>query len=159
MAVIAFDVDGVICETSGTDYENAVPKKENIARINALFEAGHKIIIFTGRGTASKIDWRPLTERQFAEWNLKYHELMFGKPNFDCFYDDKAWNVVDFEKENTLKGIKQTLCRELDRFIEDSGNVKPYQLYTMIQTLSLAYMQKMESLEAERCLVFMAKMS
>mgnify|MGYP001564338201 FL=1 len=98
MKVLCFDCDGVICETQGTDYANAVPKKENIARINALYDGDHYILIFTGRGTVSKIDWRELTERQFKEWGLKYHELKFGKPAFNLFVDDKAWNVKDFEE-------------------------------------------------------------
>lgn len=95
--LIAFDCDGVLCETKGTDYANAVPKKKNIAKVNALYDAGHMIIIFTGRGTVSGIDWRELTEKQFQDWGLKYHELIFHKPPYDIFVDDKAWNVKDFE--------------------------------------------------------------
>lgn len=92
-----FDIDGVICETQGTDYVNASPKRYNIAKINALYDAGNYIIAFTGRGTMTGIDWRELTERQFREWGLKYHELKFGKPPYDIFIDDHAWNVRDFE--------------------------------------------------------------
>lgn len=101
--VLCFDCDGVICETEGIDigspdYTTSMPKVENIKKINALYDMGHKIIIFTGRGTVSGIDWRDLTERQFKGWGLKYHELIFGKPYFDWFVDDKAWNVRDFEE-------------------------------------------------------------
>ena len=92
-----FDCDGVICETEGTDYENATSKKKNIHKINALYYGGQHITIFTGRGTVSGIDWREVTEKQFKDWGLCYHELIFGKPNFDVFIDDKAWNVKDFE--------------------------------------------------------------
>ncbi len=98
MVVYAFDVDGVICDTQGTDYKNAIPKQENIKKINALYDEGHRIIVFTGRGTVSRIDWRQLTEKQLKEWGLKYHELIFGKPSFDIMIDDHAYNVEDFEE-------------------------------------------------------------
>lgn len=98
----AFDVDGVICQTEGTDYGNAMPKSENIARINALYDQGYQVIIFTGRGTLSGIDWRAVTEKQFKDWGLKYHTLIFGKPSFDIFVDDHAWNVKDFEEGRVL---------------------------------------------------------
>ncbi len=96
--IYALDCDGVICNTQGTDYENAIPKQENINKINTLYDEGHRIIVFTGRGTVSGIDWRQVTEKQFKEWGLKYHELIFGKPNYDIFVDDHAYNVSDFEE-------------------------------------------------------------
>ena len=100
--IYAFDCDGVICETEGIavgapDYMTSIPKVGNIKKINALYDMGHKVIIFTGRGALSGIDWRDLTEKQFKDWGLKYHELIFGKPYFDYFIDDRAWNVKDFE--------------------------------------------------------------
>lgn len=102
--IIAFDCDGVICETQGTDYPNgATPKYENIAKINALYDAGNHILIFTGRGTESGIDWRELTERQFRDWGLKYHELKFGKPAFDLFVDDHCMNSEVFFKNQEIE--------------------------------------------------------
>jgi hypothetical protein len=35
------------------------------------------------------LDWREVTEKQFSKWGVKYHELKFGKPNYDLFIDDK----------------------------------------------------------------------
>jgi cobalamin biosynthesis Co2+ chelatase CbiK len=35
------------------------------------------------------------TFRQLKSWNLKFHELLFGKPIFDFFIDDKAYNSLD----------------------------------------------------------------
>ena len=98
MAIWAFDCDGVICNTEGTNYGVAIPRRQNITKINALYDSGHHIIIFTGRGTVSGIDWRAVTEQQFKGWGLRYHELVFGKPAFDVFIDDHAWNVKDFEE-------------------------------------------------------------
>lgn len=96
--IYCFDCDGVICNTQGADYESSTPNEGNINRINALYDEGHRVIVFTGRGTKSGIDWRELTEKQFKEWGLKYHELIFGKPNFDIFIDDHAYNIKDFEE-------------------------------------------------------------
>jgi len=96
--IYCFDYDNVICDTEGTDYENAVPKEENIRKINALYYGGCHITIFTGRGSVSGIDWRSLTEKQLSVWGVNYHELIFGKPNYDIFIDDKAWNVREFEE-------------------------------------------------------------
>ena len=47
--VLAFDIDGVICHTLGSDYKNSKPNKEAIEKINNLYDKGNKIIIFTAR--------------------------------------------------------------------------------------------------------------
>ena len=93
-----FDCDGVICDTEGTNYGTATPRKQNIEKINKLYDNGYHITVFTGRGSVSGIDWRDVTEKQFRNWGVKYHELVFGKPPFDMFVDDHAWNVKDFEE-------------------------------------------------------------
>ena len=46
---LAFDIDGVICKTSNSDYENSIPNEKAIKKINNLYNKGHKIIIFTAR--------------------------------------------------------------------------------------------------------------
>ena len=43
--IYVFDLDGTICLTEGRDYAEAVPLAERIAAVNALFDAGHTIII------------------------------------------------------------------------------------------------------------------
>lgn len=95
--VWCFDCDNVICLTEGTNYVEAQPIQENIKKINALYDSGKYIKIFTGRGSVSGIDWRKLTEKQLKDWGVKYHELIFGKPHFDVFIDDLAYNIDDFE--------------------------------------------------------------
>jgi len=65
---------------------------ERIKKINKLYESGSKIIYWTARGTGSGIDWREVTEKQFKEWGVKYHELRLGKPIYDLFIDDKNIN-------------------------------------------------------------------
>lgn len=96
--VWAFDFDGVIGTTQGTDYVNSKPDYEIISRINALYDKGNTVWIFTGRGSSSGIDWKSTTEFQLKEWGVKYHKLIMGKPSYDVFIDDLAYNVSDFRE-------------------------------------------------------------
>tara|TARA_B110000444_G_C18811202_1_gene582664 strand:- start:1339 stop:1635 length:297 start_codon:yes stop_codon:yes gene_type:complete len=91
--IIYVDIDETICETaSDRNYVNAKPLKERIAKINKLYDEGNTIIYWTARGTGTGINWRDTTEKQFKNWNVKYHELKFGKPIYDLFIDDKNIN-------------------------------------------------------------------
>ena len=89
------DVDGVVASlTPGNDYTLAEPLGETISAVNALYEKGHRIVMFTARGSATGIDWRKTTEDQFARWGLRYHELHFGKPAADYYIDDRLMPVT-----------------------------------------------------------------
>jgi len=102
------DIDGVIAEMNGVcktcKYESSTPMKENIEKINKLYDDGHYIKYFTARGMGTYNDdanlanarWRELTELQLRIWNCKYHELIMGKPSADYYIDDKAVNSNDF---------------------------------------------------------------
>lgn len=74
-----FDIDGTITDTTAKEYDKATPDMAMITLINMLYEQGHHIMMFTGRGTNSDIDYRELTEKQLKEWGVKYHCLKFGK--------------------------------------------------------------------------------
>ena len=88
--VFCFDIDGVIASiTPPHDYGAAEPQPGMISCINRLYDQGHRIVLFTARGTQSGIDWRPETERQMKTWGVKYHELGFGKPAADYYVDDR----------------------------------------------------------------------
>lgn len=93
---IMIDIDNTICDTPSTHYPDAQPIPERIQTVNKLYEQGHTIILWTARGTVSGIDWRELTENQLKDWGVNYHELWMGKPDFDLFIDDKAFNTEDF---------------------------------------------------------------
>lgn len=85
-----FDIDGVIATiTPANNYSIAGPIEDNIRRINRLYGAGNTIILFTARGSATGIDWTDLTRSQMAQWGVKHHKLMFGKPAADHYIDDK----------------------------------------------------------------------
>jgi nucleoside-diphosphate-sugar epimerase len=88
------DVDGVVASlVSDNDYARAEPLVDTIASINALHAKGHRIVMLTARGSATGIDWRAVTEGQFARWGLRYHELHFGKPAADYYIDDRLMPI------------------------------------------------------------------
>jgi CMP-N,N'-diacetyllegionaminic acid synthase len=84
--------------TDNNDYTKSKPLKGNIELINKLFEKGHYIIIFTARGSVTKIDWEKLTVKQLSDAGLKYHELKFGKPAADYYIDDKSIDIQQLLK-------------------------------------------------------------
>jgi histidinol phosphatase-like enzyme len=93
------DLDGTICnQRHGKQYSDHRPIYKVIDKINALYDAGHKIIIFTARGSSSGINWRVPTERQLSDWGVKYHQLIFGKPSANYFIDDKGMSIEEFLK-------------------------------------------------------------
>lgn len=99
-----FDIDGVICFTDGLDYENARPNTAAIERINALFDAGHTIVLQTARGMGTlngdvpKVYevWYETTFRQMEAFGLRFHQLFLGKTHADVYVDDKGQNSVDW---------------------------------------------------------------
>ncbi len=93
-----FDIDGVIATTVPDDnYTSARPIRERIAIINRLHDLGNHIVVFTGRGSSTGLNWRELTRLQLDEWGVKYHELRFGKPVADYYVDDRGLGVDELE--------------------------------------------------------------
>lgn len=91
------DIDDTICTLSRSyDYSSAIPIQLAIDKVNELYDAGHRIVFWTARGTISGHDWRDLTETQLNLWGVKYHELRLGKPAYDVFIDDKNINSKDW---------------------------------------------------------------
>ena len=109
--IFCFDIDNVICKTTGGDYKNSIPNKKSINLINDLFENGHIIKIFTARYMSRYKDNVKLvnkagyksTNKQLKKWGLKYHKLIMGKTSYDILIDDKAFgyknNWVNFFKK------------------------------------------------------------
>lgn len=93
-----FDIDGVICVTRGNDYKNSKPIISSVRKINELFLEGHTILLFTSRYMgrskenilkAKKRGYK-FTYNQLKNWKINFHKLIFGKPSYDIFIDDKA---------------------------------------------------------------------
>ena len=101
--IIYVDIDGTICKTKGTDYNNSEPKYEQIYKINRLYDEGNVIIYWTARGTVTQIDWSDFTKKQLDEWGCQYHDVRVGKPQYDLFIDDRAINNEEWYKQNNLK--------------------------------------------------------
>ena len=101
---LVFDIDDTICNNKNRDYENAIPFKNIIKKINKLHKQGAKITLYTSRGMVScngNIDKiikknKAILERWLEKNKVEYDELVFGKPLGDMYIDDKAINVNDF---------------------------------------------------------------
>ncbi len=99
------DLDGTLCsqESTGTYYK-AKPIKEMIDKVNTLYDAGYKIVIFTARGMdtckgdVERVLWNytKITKDWLEANGVKYHELMFGKPSATFHVDDKAMTLDRF---------------------------------------------------------------
>jgi CMP-N,N'-diacetyllegionaminic acid synthase len=97
---IYIDIDETICNTPpDRNYANALPIVENIIKANKLYDAGHQITYWTARGTMTQINWTDITLAQFKQWGVKYHDLLFGKPAYDLFIDDKVMNTLDWNND------------------------------------------------------------
>jgi hypothetical protein len=99
-----FDLDGTLCTLTDGNYEMAKPREARIVKVNELADAGHHITIFTARGMGRYNNVAPLaiakyigiTKAQLATWEVKYHELILGKPSGDIYIDDKGMKDDDF---------------------------------------------------------------
>ena len=112
MKKLCFDLDGTLCTNTWGKYEDALPLQKSINKINELYENGFEIIIFTARymgrsnenqNLANEIGYE-FTRSQLANWGIKYHKLILGKPSYDILIDDKhfnyddSWTSIDFKK-------------------------------------------------------------
>lgn len=86
------DIDQTICKTINSDYNNSIPIRNRIDKINALYHQGHTIIYWTARGSSSGKNWNELTENQLNNWGCLRHSLIMNKPTYDFWIDDKAIN-------------------------------------------------------------------
>ena len=100
MKKICFDLDGVICNNTWGKYDEAIPYKDAIKKINSLYTEGNYIIIFTARymgrsngdiDKANSMGYQ-FTLNQLNKWGLKFNQLILGKPEYDIIIDDKGFN-------------------------------------------------------------------
>lgn len=113
MSCYCFDLDQTLCDTViKGNYDTAYPFEDRIKEVNDLYDAGHTIWIFTARGM-SNLDVAEAydkvfikTKEELIEWGVKHHRLIMGKPPYDHFIDDKAYNSEDwFKKSKPIVGI------------------------------------------------------
>ena len=102
--IIYVDVDETICNSPPSrDYSLAIPIKENIAKINRLYDEGNEIVYWTARGTMSGLDWTETTKKQLIEWGAKHHDVKLGKPHFDLYVCDKSINAERFFNKKEIE--------------------------------------------------------
>lgn len=103
---IVIDIDGTLCDEVCDKITERKPYLDRISRLNEMYDNGSEIIVYTSRGMKSTGDdplasegkYREITESQLKAWGLKYHKLMFGKPNADVYIDNKNSLIEDFFK-------------------------------------------------------------
>lgn len=162
-----FDIDDTICNNKNRDYENAIPIREVIRKINYLYDNGAVIKLYTSRGMVScngdieKIiaKNKDILERWLTKNGVKFHELIFGKPLGDLYIDDKAMNVSEFVNQDfcklsghsgynvirlgniVRKEMSEANYIKLSNWYEDSKNVakSPKKISNLYSTMYIEY--------------------
>ena len=147
---IVFDLDGVICELKkpSESYGEVKPKLDVIKLVNELHSNGDHIIIHTGRhmrtcdGNVNEVIKKvgKITKEWLKKNNVKYDELIFGKPHADMYIDDLG---VTFDSADELKvkmdGIKLNFIipmgGEGKRFKNSKFNKPKFMIETKNKTL------------------------
>ncbi len=114
--IIMFDLDNTLCFTKGKDYYKSKPRKNIIKIVNELYDNNFYIKIFTSRYMGrNNEDYKYVkkkfylkTKIQLDKWNLKYNELIMGKPSYDFQFDDKSYNSKSSNFIKLLKKLKQS---------------------------------------------------
>ena len=136
--IIAVDLDGVIAEEMRTHSRSlATPMPGAQAGMQALREAGHRIIIYTAR---SWVEYE-MTKDWLEKHAIAHDELIMGKPVVDKFIDDRAiqfqsWPEVledvkphkkpdDILSEHNLKIIRETASAYLYEIAERADLTGP----------------------------------
>jgi len=114
---LVFDLDGCLCTQSNPDYENAQAFPEAIEVVNKLYDDGYTILIYTARFMGRNgndihktyHEGYDMTKRQLANWGVRYHRLLMGKPPADAVIDDRAvfftpdWQEIDKQIREKVK--------------------------------------------------------
>lgn len=101
------DIDGtLVTQQKPGDYEKAVPLKGAVETVNALFDAGHQIVLFTSRN----FKYMRQTHSSLREFGFRFHYICFGKPHGDIIIDDRAvkfttWKDTKAEVEKRMKDL------------------------------------------------------
>jgi len=113
--IFCFDIDNILCISPNNNYKKSKPIKKNIRLVNYLINNGHFVKLFTSRYMGrnkenkflSKKQGYNLTKRQLKKWGVNYNKLIFGKPSYDVFIDDKNLGYKKNWASILLKKIKK----------------------------------------------------
>jgi capsule biosynthesis phosphatase len=110
---ICFDLDNTIVTypTVVGDYSTVKPINSMITLMRKLKDEGHIIIIHTARrmkthyhnSGAALADIGEITFKTLKDFNIPYHEIIFGKPIADIYIDDRTINP--YKNDMRLLGI------------------------------------------------------
>lgn len=100
---VRVDVDSTLCRYD--EQMVAYPRREVIARVNALYDAGHRITIWSSRNLVADEPQEEFTRGQLDAWGVKYHAMDLNKPLYHLYIDDRSINV-----EHWLQGM-EVPCR------------------------------------------------
>jgi mannose-6-phosphate isomerase-like protein (cupin superfamily) len=111
---IFIDIDNTICKTNDSlgdnKYEFSEPIYERIQKVNKLYDEGNTITYWTARGSSSGNNYEEITKQSLAKWGCKYHKILFNKPSYDKYIDDKSFNVDTFWPVNEKCDTKKQQC-------------------------------------------------
>lgn len=94
---IVIDIDGTICTEERTYSRSlAKPLIGAVESVNALYDQGHIIFLFTAR-TWMEFE---MTTDWLKRNGFKYHQLIMGKPIGDVWIDDRALQFTNWEDIN-----------------------------------------------------------
>jgi capsule biosynthesis phosphatase len=101
---IVFDVDDTILTTENRDYENSLPKREVIAGMRAMKDAGWTIVLNTARGMGRSYGDIERVRQEVIEeiekfctkFDVPYDTILVGKPWAAYYVDDKALTPAQF---------------------------------------------------------------
>ena len=97
---IFIDIDSTICNTDDNlgekKYDFSTPIYERINKVNKLYDEGNTITYWTARGSGSGNNYETITRESLKSWGCKYHNILFGKPSYDKYIDDKSFNVDSY---------------------------------------------------------------
>ena len=147
---IVFDLDGVICELKkpSESYGEVKPKLDVIKLVNELHSNGDHIIIHTGRhmrtcnGNVDEVIKKvgKITKDWLKKNNVKYDDLIFGKPHADMYIDDLGLSFDSSDKlKEKMDGIKLNFIipmgGEGKRFKNSKFNKPKFMIKTKNKTL------------------------
>ena len=119
MSKYVFDIDGTLVTQDGSNYDSAQPIQAAVDKLNALYDAGHEIVLMTARGKCSGNDYSEFTKKQMDQFGIRHHELIMNqKPAADFYIDDKAINVHDWLNGKNHVGLtlKYPIAEAVDRY-------------------------------------------
>lgn len=123
---IVFDIDGTICPIKKAEekYEDLIPDKEMVAKMQEYKDAGATIVLNTSRNMNSYNGNIGLINAHTAKtllswlgkWHIPYDEIIYGKPwpgHYGFYVDDRAVRPDEFLQHDTDELI--SICKKSSR--------------------------------------------